>query len=81
MARPIKEVELQREGLEGQLACLGNALILIDLITFRVGSAIEYTGQGPMLGPAIDDLTHLKGLLNRTQGMIKDNNPHVFGGQ
>jgi hypothetical protein len=34
-----------------------------------------------MLGPAIDDLTHLKRLLSRTQGMIKASNPRVFGGQ
>ncbi len=79
MARPTREVEIRREGLEGQLACLGNALFLIDLLTFRVGSAIDYTGQGPMWGPALDDLSHLKYLLNHTQDMIKASNPCVFG--
>ena len=59
----------------------GNALILIDLLTFRVGSAIDYTGQGPMLGPALDDLTNVKGLLTHAQNLIKSGNSSVFGGQ
>ena len=81
MPRPLKEVELQREGLEGQLACLGNALILIDLVTYRVGSAIDFIGQTPMLAPALDDLGDVKRLICQTQTMIKANNPCVFGGQ
>lgn len=81
MARPTKETETLREGLEGQLACLGNALNLLDLVTYRIGSAIDYTGQGRMLYPALEDLDNVKHLLTRTQGMIKRSNPRVFGGK
>lgn len=70
-----------RETLEGQLGCLGNALNLVDLVAYRVGAAIQYTGQGRMLAPALDDLDHVKQLIIRAQVIIKTSNPTVFGGE
>jgi len=81
VGRPIKEIEVMREDLEGQLACLGSALNLLDLVTYRVGSAIEYIGQRGMLNPALEDIDNVKQLLTHTQGLIKSSNPHVFGGK
>ncbi len=80
MARPTKENELLREGLEGQLACLGSAMILIGLVSDRITSTIDYTGHSRMLTPAIQDLAHARTLIVNAQALIKQGNPSVFGG-
>lgn len=78
VARPTKANEIKREQLEGQLACLGTALVIINLVNHRIGSAITYTGLSNMLSPAIEDLDRVKSLLVRTQKTIKAYNPDVF---
>ncbi|HPL70342.1 MAG TPA: hypothetical protein PLR56_09175 [Brevefilum sp.] len=80
VARPTKANELKREQLEAQLTCLGCALVLIDLVHHRIGSAITitYSGLSNMLSPGIEDLDRIKALLVETQVMIKEYNPDVF---
>ncbi len=79
MARPIKEVEVKREELEGYLANLGGALCLLDLVSTRVGSAVEIVGHAPLLTPAIEDIHRAKVLIRDAQVMIKVSCPSVFG--
>lgn len=81
VGRPTKEVELLRETLEGQLATLGNAVVYIELAAYRVGSAVDYLGQGALLNPAIEDLAKARALVGRTQELIKQSSPSVFGGE
>jgi hypothetical protein len=81
VARPTKEIELRREQLEGQLACLGSALVLIQLAEERVGVAIRYIGHVQLLNPAIEDLSTARNHIRRAQGMVKRSSPSVFGSE
>jgi hypothetical protein len=67
MARLNKIDSKRLEHYEGALGCLGNALILVELVEIRVGLAVP---QLPgLLGPAIDDLGRAKGLIRQGQIM------------
>lgn len=79
MARPTKEVEVKREELEGCLALLGNAIAMINLVSTRVGAAVEIVGHTYLLSPAIEDLSQSRDLIRDAQGMIKRSCPTVFG--
>jgi hypothetical protein len=81
VARPTKEIEQKREHLEGQLACLGNAIRYMELAAHRLGSAIDYIGHAALLGPAVEDIETAKALARRTQQLIKDSCPPVFGSE
>lgn len=63
-------IETAREGVEGDLASLGNARVLIELAAERVEVA-WLTGQVSALGPAGEDLDKANLLINRVQARIQ----------
>ena len=56
MARIKNDVEEAREIEEGNLACLGNAIVLLDLVDERMAVAMQISRQGALLEPARGDL-------------------------
>jgi len=53
---------------EGVLACLGSAIVLVELVDTRVRLAVS---QMPgLLSPALDDLARVKKLIRRGQGLV-----------
>ena len=67
----ISEVEeAAREGVEGNLAILGNARVLMRLVMDRLELASK-TGQTAALPPARDDLARADQLITRVQARIK----------
>jgi hypothetical protein len=67
MPRIADSLESKREDVEGQMACLGNALVLIDLTVERLGVAIQYGPQVGLLVPAVQDLQMARRLVRRAQ--------------
>lgn len=70
MGRICNETEDQRELLEGNLACLGNCLVLLDLAIGRVEAAEKISRQSAILGPARADLERVKALIYRVQALL-----------
>lgn len=68
--RLASRIEEAREGVEGDLAGLGNARVLICLAAERVEVA-WLTGQVSALGPAGEDLERAEMLINRVQARIQ----------
>lgn len=67
MARLNKADSRRLEHSEGALGCLGNALMLVELVEVRVGLAASHLPG--LLGPAMDDLGRAKGLIRQGQIM------------
>lgn len=63
-------IEAARECVEGDLASLGTARVLIGLAAMRVENAI-LTGQTSALEPVGEDLRQANMLINRAQVRIK----------
>lgn len=63
-------IETARERVEGELASLGTARVLIGLAAERVESA-WLTGQTSALGPVGEDLDRADELINRVQARIQ----------
>jgi hypothetical protein len=63
-------VEAARECVEGDLASLGTARVLIHLVVERVASA-RVTGLTGALGPVGEDLARADLLINRVQARIQ----------
>jgi hypothetical protein len=63
-------IEVAREGVEGDLASLGTARVLLELVQARVESA-WLTGQTSALGPAEEDLDKIERLINRVQARMQ----------
>jgi hypothetical protein len=63
-------IETARETVEGDLACLGTARVLIEMAAHRVESA-WLTGQTSALGPAEEDLSKAEQLISRVQIRIQ----------
>jgi len=71
MARPMKDDEMRREELEGDLAALGNVRVYLRLIGDRVRSISEMIGRPEMLLPALQDLYRADTLVRGVQERIK----------
>lgn len=69
MGRIANTAEAQREQVEGDLACLGNAIVLLQLVDERIRVAARL-GNQQMLLPAIDDLQRIRNLIARVQSRI-----------
>jgi hypothetical protein len=69
MGRVADRLEHGREDVEGDLGCLGNALVLVELVKERVSVAAGY-GQQSILAPALGDLDAADALIRRTQERI-----------
>lgn len=70
MARIPDDTEAQRELVEGNLACIGNAIVLVELVTERVARAEQISRQASLLGPARSDLGRIKALLCLVQSRL-----------
>jgi hypothetical protein len=70
MARKPNDIEDLREIEEGNLACLGNAIVLLDLVDERVAVAVQISRQAGLLGPARGDLRRIRALLRMVQGRL-----------
>jgi hypothetical protein len=70
MARLPDKVELEREGIEGDLALLGNALVYLGLIGERLGTAVRIGQQQAILAPAIEDIGRVERLMRQVQVRI-----------
>lgn len=68
--RVAEWIEAARETVEGDLASLGTARVLLGLAALRVESA-WLTGQTSALGPAGEDLEKADRLINRVQTRIQ----------
>jgi len=64
-------IETARERVEGELASLGTARVLIGLAAERVESA-WLSGQTSALGPVGEDLDRADELIHRVQSRIKN---------
>jgi len=70
MARPGVIVEAEVELIEGDLSCLGNALVYLRLVRERVAAAAKVGGQRDILSPAIEDVARAATLVRRVQDRI-----------
>ena len=70
MARKRNDVSQELEIQEGYLACLGNAIVLLDLVDVRMAVAVQISRQAALLGPARGDLRRIKVLLRRVQAQL-----------
>ncbi len=68
--RKPPDVEAQRDVDESALACLGNALVIRDLVQDRL-EAVLREGNPWAVDVAIDDLVKMKKLIRRAQALIK----------
>lgn len=67
MPRLKDSIEGVREDIEGNLACLGNALVLLRLVEERLDLAVRSSRQADLLRPAVDDLRNMEQLIRRVQ--------------
>jgi hypothetical protein len=70
MGRICNESEDEREWIEGNLAMLGNAIVLLELAMGRVETAAQISRQSAILEPAKDDLCRAKSLILRVQCLL-----------
>lgn len=70
MARIPDQIENKRELVEGDLACLGNALILLRLVAERVDQAVKISRQADLLSPAQEDLKKSIYLIRSVQARL-----------
>lgn len=63
-------LEHVREDFEGDLGCLGNALVLMGLVMERVSMAVMNEGQHSILEPAVSDLERAGQLITLAQSRI-----------
>jgi hypothetical protein len=61
-----------REREEGQLACLGNAIVLIGMTSQRMRIVVRELGRVELIQPAIEDLQRAERLILRAQRSIAD---------
>lgn len=69
MARWRNDIEAERELIEADLGCLGNARATLHLVSERIHAAAR-SGQGTILTPALDDLQRVEHLITQVQGRI-----------
>lgn len=74
MPRLSDSVESAREGIEGNLACLGNVLVLLRLVEERLVLAVRTSRQADLLQPAVDDLANMERLIRRVQSRLSGSN-------
>lgn len=67
MGRLTKTNAEQREILEGQLAQLGSALVILRLIADRIAAVQRMIRVGTILTPALDDIERVSVLLRAVQ--------------
>jgi hypothetical protein len=61
------DIEEIREEVEGNLACLGNVLVLLCLVQERLDQAVKTSRQADLLLPAVADLRSMERLIRRVQ--------------
>jgi hypothetical protein len=65
-------LEWGMEELEGDLAMLGNALVILRLVTERVSIAVKCGGVGEtLLTPVLEDAERIRTMLRQTQDRIR----------
>jgi hypothetical protein len=69
MPRIADDLESERERIEGAIACLGNALVLLQLTLERLDVAMRYGEQTALLAPAVADLQTISRLIRRAQSL------------
>lgn len=70
MARIPNSREMVRERKEGQLACLGNALVRLELVDVRMRHILAAVGRGELISPAFEDLQSAEQLIVKAQRSI-----------
>lgn len=70
MGRICDDKEAERELVEGNLAMLGNAIVLLELAADRIDAAAKISRQAAILEPAKEDLVKVKRLIQRVQGVL-----------
>lgn len=72
MGRLTKTSADQREILEGHLAQLGCALVILRLIADRIAAVQRMIRVGTILAPALEDIERVSGLLRAVQCSLID---------
>lgn len=72
MGRLTKTSAKQREILEGHLAQIGSALVILRLIADRIGAVQRMIHVGTLLSPALDDIERVSGLLRAVQCSLRE---------
>lgn len=80
MGRLTKPAAEQREVLEGDLAQLGSALVILRLIAERIAAVERMFRAGSILTPALEDIERIAGLLRSVQRSMSERvlQPHAL---
>jgi hypothetical protein len=70
MGRKADNFENGREKVEGQLACLGNAMALLCMVSKRIKVVVDTVGHQELILPAMEDLVGAEKLIARAQRSI-----------
>jgi hypothetical protein len=71
VSRRREEEEAAHRALEDDLMRLGNALVYLEMISDRVGNAMQFARMDSILQPAVDDLAQVVRLIRAAQRGIK----------
>jgi hypothetical protein len=71
VSRRREAEEAGYRAVEDDLARLGNALVYLEMITDRVGNAMQFARVDSILQPAVEDLAQVARLIRDAQRGIK----------